>query len=70
MSDTPPTDTPSTDPLGAALEAVTGNMARRFSVRVDRLLAQVADLTELERQIEELAQLEAQLKALESDQDA
>lgn len=53
--------------LGAALEAVTSRMARRFSVRVDRLLAQVADLTELDRQIEELARLEAEIKALESD---
>lgn len=58
----------SDDPLGAALQAVTGNMARRFSVRVDRLLSQVADLTELERQIEELARLEAEIQALESDE--
>lgn len=60
----------SEDPLGAALEAVTGKMARRMNVRVDRLLSQVADLTELERQIEELARLEAEIKALESDQEA
>lgn len=58
---------PADDPLGTALEAVTSNMARRFSVRVDRLLAQVADLTELERQIEELDRLEAEIKALEAE---
>jgi len=56
--------------LGAALEAVTSNMARRFSVRVDRLLAQVADLTELDQQIAELARLEAEIEALESDEQA
>lgn len=53
------------DPLGSALEAVTGDMARRFSVRVDRLMAQVADLTELDRQIEELERLEAEIAPAE-----
>lgn len=61
---------PAGDPLGAALEAVTSNMARRFSVRVDRLLSQVADLTELERQIEELDRLEAEIAALETEPEA
>lgn len=40
--------------LGAALESVTGDFARRFTVRIDRLLAQIADLTDLEQQIAEL----------------
>lgn len=56
---------PTEDPLGSALEAVTGDMARRFSVRVDRLMAQVADLTELDRQIEELERLEAEIAPAE-----
>lgn len=69
MNDHAPRD-PENDPLGAALEAVTSNMARRFSVRVDRLLSQVADLTELERQIEELDRLEAEIAALEAKPEA
>lgn len=69
MNDQAPRD-PAEDPLGAALEAVTGNMARRFSVRVDRLVAQVADLTELERQIEELDRLEAEIAVLETKPEA
>lgn len=65
-----PDASPPDDSLGSALEAVTGNMARRFSVRVDRLLAQVADLTELDRQIEELERLEAEIAPLEDKADA
>jgi hypothetical protein len=50
---------PPEDPLGDALEAVTSRMARRLNVRVDRLLAQVADLAELEARIAALtAELE------------
>lgn len=50
---TEPSDAPA-DPFAAALEAVTGQMARRFAVRVDRLMAQVSDLAELEAQLAEL----------------
>lgn len=51
----PTPEQPEGDALGAALEAVTGRMARRYAVRVDRLLAQVADLADLEAQIAALS---------------
>lgn len=46
------------DPLTSALESVTRDMARRMSVRIDRLVSQAADLAALE---EQLATLEAEL---------
>lgn len=60
------TSPPSDTLLGAALESVTGDFARRFTVRIDRLLSQISDLTDLEQQ---LAELQADL-AVEPSSDA
>lgn len=49
------------DPLTAALEAVTRDMARRMAVNIDRLVSQAADLANLE---ERLAALDADLPPL------